>query len=81
MYAAELRLPPDTTKADREQVVNEVLDLCGTVRLARTRYVTLAEGGSAAVPADAHIASLAELPITIERWSRTVRVAGPTIGP
>ena len=26
MYAAELRLPPDTTKADREQVVAQVLE-------------------------------------------------------
>ena len=26
MYAAELRLPPDTNRADREQVVNEVLE-------------------------------------------------------
>jgi hypothetical protein len=29
----------------RRIFVNEILDLCGTVRLARTRYVTLAEGG------------------------------------
>ena len=26
MYAAELRLPPDTTKEDREQVVAQVLE-------------------------------------------------------
>lgn len=29
MFAAELRLPPDTTKEDREQVVMQVLEELG----------------------------------------------------
>jgi phosphoglycolate phosphatase len=45
----------------------------------------LVPGGSrtveelAAVPADAHLSRLAELPDAIERWSRTLRRARPTI--
>ena len=34
----------------------------------------------AAAPASAHLARLADLPEVIERWSRAVRVPGPTIG-
>jgi ABC transport system ATP-binding/permease protein len=44
MYAAELRLPPDTTKADREQVVNEVLEELEMTRHADTRVDKLSGG-------------------------------------
>ena len=37
MYAAELRLPPDTTKADRAQVVAQVLEELEMTRHADTR--------------------------------------------
>src|SRR5215217_7974652 len=44
MYAAELRLPPDTTKADREQVVNEVLEELEMIRHVDTRVDKLSGG-------------------------------------
>ncbi|HSS25572.1 MAG TPA: ATP-binding cassette domain-containing protein [Mycobacterium sp.] len=43
-YAAELRLPPDTSKADREQVVAQVLDELGLVPHADTRVDKLSGG-------------------------------------
>ncbi|KMO71955.1 MAG: ATP-binding cassette domain-containing protein [Mycolicibacterium rufum] len=44
MYAAELRLPPDTTKADREQVVNEVLEELEMTNHLDTRVDKLSGG-------------------------------------
>ncbi|HEY1439827.1 MAG TPA: ATP-binding cassette domain-containing protein, partial [Mycobacterium sp.] len=43
-YAAELRLPPDTSKADREQVVAQVLDELGLTQHADTRVEKLSGG-------------------------------------
>jgi ABC transport system ATP-binding/permease protein len=43
-YAAELRLPADTTKADREQVVAQVLDELDLTRHAATRVDRLSGG-------------------------------------
>ncbi|MCV7244460.1 ATP-binding cassette domain-containing protein [Mycobacterium mantenii] len=43
-YAAELRLPPDTSKADREQVVAQVLDELGLTEHANTRVDNLSGG-------------------------------------
>ena len=43
-YAAELRLPPDTSKADREQVVAQVLDELGLTQHADTRVDKLSGG-------------------------------------
>ena len=43
-YAAELRLPPDTSKADRGQVVAQVLDELGLTRHADTRVDKLSGG-------------------------------------
>lgn len=44
MYAAELRLPPDTTKADREQVVSEVLEELEMTKHLDTRVDKLSGG-------------------------------------
>ncbi|WP_156690251.1 ATP-binding cassette domain-containing protein [Mycobacterium sp. Marseille-P9652] len=43
-YAAELRLPPDTSKADRAQVVAQVLDELGMSQHADTRVDKLSGG-------------------------------------
>ncbi|OMC32326.1 ABC transporter ATP-binding protein [Mycobacterium colombiense] len=43
-YAAELRLPPDTSKPDREQVVAQVLDELGLTEHANTRVDNLSGG-------------------------------------
>ncbi|TVS77334.1 ATP-binding cassette domain-containing protein [Mycobacterium helveticum] len=43
-YAAELRLPPDTSKADRQQVVAQVLDELGMTQHADTRVDKLSGG-------------------------------------
>jgi ABC transport system ATP-binding/permease protein len=43
-YAAELRLPPDTSKADRAQVVAQVLDELGLTQHADTRVAKLSGG-------------------------------------
>ncbi|RUP05136.1 MAG: ATP-binding cassette domain-containing protein [Mycobacterium sp.] len=43
-YAAELRLPPDTTKADRAQVIAQVLDELGLTQHADTRVDQLSGG-------------------------------------
>ncbi|OBA70490.1 ABC transporter ATP-binding protein [Mycobacterium sp. 1554424.7] len=43
-YAAELRLPPDTSKADRLQVVAQVLDELGLTKHADTRVDRLSGG-------------------------------------
>jgi ABC-type multidrug transport system ATPase subunit len=43
-YAAELRLPPDTSKADREQVVAQVLEELGLTQHADTRVDKLSGG-------------------------------------
>src|SRR5689334_16107523 len=43
-YAAELRLPPDTSKVDREQVVAQVLDELGLTEHADTRVDKLSGG-------------------------------------
>jgi ABC-type Na+ transport system ATPase subunit NatA len=44
MYAAELRLPPDTTKEDRRQVVAQVLEELEMTRHADTRVDKLSGG-------------------------------------
>lgn len=44
MYAAELRLPPDTTKADRTQVVGRVLEELEMVQHLQTRVDKLSGG-------------------------------------
>jgi energy-coupling factor transporter ATP-binding protein EcfA2 len=44
MYAAELRLPPDTSKADREQVVNQVLEELEMTKHLDTRVEKLSGG-------------------------------------
>ncbi len=44
MYAAQLRLPPDTTKADREQVVAQVLEELEMTGHADTRVDKLSGG-------------------------------------
>ncbi len=44
MYAAELRLPPDTTKADREQVVAQVLEELEMTQHRETRVDKLSGG-------------------------------------
>jgi ABC-type multidrug transport system ATPase subunit len=44
MYAAELRLPPDTTKDDRAQVVKQVLEELEMTRHADTRVDKLSGG-------------------------------------
>jgi ABC transport system ATP-binding/permease protein len=44
MYAAELRLPPDTTKADREQVVAQVLEELEMTNHIDTRVDRLSGG-------------------------------------
>ncbi|MGO9155540.1 ATP-binding cassette domain-containing protein, partial [Mycobacterium sp.] len=43
-YAAELRLPPDTSKPDRDQVVAQVLDELGLTQHANTRVDQLSGG-------------------------------------
>ncbi|SPM36968.1 ABC transporter ATP-binding protein, partial [Mycobacterium rhizamassiliense] len=43
-YAAELRLPPDTSKADREQVVTQVLEELDLTKHADTRVEKLSGG-------------------------------------
>ncbi|OMC46515.1 ATP-binding cassette domain-containing protein [Mycobacterium sp. IS-1264] len=43
-YAAELRLPPDTSKTDREEVVAQVLDELGLTQHADTRVDKLSGG-------------------------------------
>jgi ABC-type multidrug transport system ATPase subunit len=43
-YAAELRLPPDTSKADREQVVSQVLEELELTKHADTRVDKLSGG-------------------------------------
>jgi ABC-type multidrug transport system ATPase subunit len=43
-YAAELRLPPDTSRADRERVVAQVLDELGLTQHADTRVDKLSGG-------------------------------------
>jgi ABC transport system ATP-binding/permease protein len=44
MYAAELRLPPDTTREDREQVVNQVLEELEMTKHLETRVDKLSGG-------------------------------------
>nr|WP_090345917.1 FHA domain-containing protein [Mycolicibacterium malmesburyense]CRL78490.1 multidrug ABC transporter ATPase [Mycolicibacterium malmesburyense] len=44
MYAAELRLPPDTTKSDREQVVMQVLEELEMTKHLETRVDKLSGG-------------------------------------
>ncbi|MGV0853419.1 FHA domain-containing protein [Mycolicibacterium phlei] len=44
MYAAELRLPPDTSKADREQVVMQVLEELEMTKHLETRVEKLSGG-------------------------------------
>jgi ABC transport system ATP-binding/permease protein len=44
MYAAELRLPPDTTKSDREQVVMQVLEELEMIKHLDTRVDKLSGG-------------------------------------
>ncbi len=43
-YAAELRLPPDTTKTDRSRVITQVLDELGLAQHADTRVDRLSGG-------------------------------------
>jgi ABC-type multidrug transport system ATPase subunit len=44
MYAAELRLPPDTSKSDREQVVMQVLEELEMIKHLETRVDKLSGG-------------------------------------
>jgi phosphoglycolate phosphatase len=70
-----------------ETVIVGDMEIDAETALAAGCRCVLVPGGSrsaeelAAVPADAHLARLADLPEAIERWSRTVRVPGPTIAP
>jgi phosphoglycolate phosphatase len=70
-----------------ETVIVGDMEIDAETALAAGCRCVLVPGGSrsagelAAVPADAHLARLAELPETIEKWTRMARVAGPTIGP
>ena len=70
-----------------ETVIVGDMEIDAETALAAGCRCVLVPGGSrsaedlAAVPADAHLARLADLPDVIARWSRTARVAGPTIGP
>src|SRR6202012_1691637 len=43
-YAAELRLPPDTSRADRAEVVAQVLDELELTKHANTRFEHLSGG-------------------------------------
>jgi phosphoglycolate phosphatase len=62
------------------------MEIDAETALAAGCRCVLVPGGSrsaedlAAVPAAAHLARLADLPEAIARWSRGVRVPGPTIG-
>jgi phosphoglycolate phosphatase len=69
-----------------ETVIVGDMEIDAETALAAGCRCVLVPGGSrtaqelAAVPADAHLSRLAELPDSIERWSRSLRMAGPTIG-
>jgi phosphoglycolate phosphatase len=71
--------------ADETVLVGD-MEIDAETALAAGSRCVLVPGGSrsaedlAAVPADAHLARLGELPEVIERWSKAARVAGPTIG-
>jgi phosphoglycolate phosphatase len=71
--------------ADETVLVGDMEIDAETALAAGSRCVRV-PGGSrsaedlASVPADAHLARLAELPEVIERWSGAARVARPTIG-
>jgi len=71
----------------QETVVVGDMEIDAETALAAGCRCVLVAGGSrsaeelAAVPADAHLSRLVELPDSIARWSRTLRTAGPTIGP
>jgi phosphoglycolate phosphatase len=71
--------------ADETVLVGDMEIDAETALAAGSRCVLVPEGSRSAedlasVPADAHLARLAELPDVIERWSRAARVARPTIG-
>ena len=81
-----LRLRQFAGAAADETVLVGDMEIDAETALAAGSRCVLVPGGSrsaedlAAVPADAHLARLAELPEVIERWSRAARVARPTIG-
>jgi phosphoglycolate phosphatase len=70
-----------------ETVIVGDMEIDAETALAAGCRSILVPGGSrsaeelAAVPADAHLARLADLPDVIERWRREVPVARPTIAP
>jgi phosphoglycolate phosphatase len=69
-----------------ETVIVGDMEIDAETALAAGCRCVLVPGGSrsaadlGAVPADAHLARLAELPDVIAAWSRIARVAGPRIG-
>jgi phosphoglycolate phosphatase len=81
-----LRLREIAGAAAEETVLVGDMEIDAETALAAGSRCVLVPGGSrtaedlASVPADAHLARLSELPEVIERWSRGVRVARPTIG-
>ncbi len=70
-----------------ETVIVGDMEIDAETALAAGCRCVLVPGGSrsaeelAPVAADAHLARLADLPEAIARWSRIVRVPGPTIAP
>jgi phosphoglycolate phosphatase-like HAD superfamily hydrolase len=81
----ELRLKAGATAEDT--VIVGDMEIDAETALAAGCRCVLVPGGSrsaeelAAVPADAHLARLADLPEAIARWSRALPFPGPTIGP
>lgn len=81
------RLRQRAGAAPEETVIVGDMEIDAETALAAGCRCVLVPGGSrsaedlAAVPADAHLARLADLPAAIARWSRAARDAGPTIGP
>ena len=80
-----LRLREIAGAAAEETVIVGDMEIDAETALAAGSRCVLVPGGSrsaedlAAIPADAHLARIAELPEVIERWSGAARVAGPTI--
>jgi phosphoglycolate phosphatase len=81
------RLRETAGATTEETVIVGDMEIDAETALAAGCRCVLVPGGSrsaeelAAIPADAHLARLAELPDTIDRWSRAARMPGPTIGP
>jgi phosphoglycolate phosphatase len=81
------RLRETAGATTEETVIVGDMEIDAETALAAGCRCVLVPGGSrsaeelAAVPADAHLARLGDLPETIARWSRAARGPGPTIGP